>query len=230
TSFSDGAAQPDRNGLLHRRQRRRRWDELFNPGELAIAGLIAVLLLLFNPSDMGRGAQFLLFWFCAWLSGKKNNPLITLSVVLGVVAVNLLAPYGRVLAEIGPLHITQGSLIAGLHKAITLEGLLMLSGAVIRPNLGGAAGGGVSSASRGASFGRLLGESLAVFGTISESRLRVRPAHFFEDVDDLLLRLDGGAPPGPASGVTVPGAPGWTGRALLALGLLVIAVLTVLPG
>jgi heptaprenyl diphosphate synthase len=203
--------------------RRDRWNERFNGREVLLAGLIAMLLFLLNPSTLGRALQFLLFWFCAWASGKKNNPWITLSVIAGVVLVHLLAPYGRVLAEFGPLHITQGSLIAGLRKGITLEGLFMLSGVVPGAIFGRA------------SFGRLLGESLAVFGVIGENRRHVRPGHLIDDVDSLLLELDA-APASPVTDQSPVPAPDTahtsakTGRLLLALGLLLTAALTVAPG
>jgi heptaprenyl diphosphate synthase len=230
--------KPDAHRKARRAQRRERWSGLFNSGDLIIAGLIAVLLFLLNPSTLGRTAQFLFFWFCAWASGKKNNVWITLSVITGVVVVNLLAPYGKVIAEFGPLHITQGSIITGLRKGITLEGLFMLSGTVIRGNIQKGSQAAAGEIFGRASFGRLLGESLAVFGVISENRGRVRPGHLIDDVDSLLLELDSQTA---MAAVTVPVAPGTiepcpdnvpapiTGSILLVLGLVVTAALMVLP-
>jgi heptaprenyl diphosphate synthase len=240
---SGGRRKADKAARLRQKQRER-WDGLFNSGELIIAALIAVLLFLFNPSTAGRGLQFLFFWFCAWASGKKTRPFVTLTVIAGIVLVNLLAPYGRVLAAIGPLHITAGSLAAGLRKAITLEGLFMLSGAVVRT---GFAGLGVKHTpdAKGVShplaiFIQLLGESLSVFGLISGrgargvSRARVRPGHLIDDVDALLLEL-GPELTAAAAPVTETPRPGATtkhraGRGLLILGLGVVAALTLLPG
>jgi heptaprenyl diphosphate synthase len=221
-----------------REARRLRWDRCFRGPELIIAGLVALLLFLFNPSTLGRSLQFLFFWFCAWLSGRNNRPLITLSVIAGVALVNLLVPYGRVLAEFGPLHITAGSLLDGLRKGITLEGLLMLSSTVIRvpPPSGvsapSGAGGGIPVPSgpalfrRAALFGRFLGESLSIFAVLRESGGSIRPAHFIDDVDSLLVEMAGrpvpvgggerGEPPGPA-------------RRRLVLGLLITAALALLP-
>jgi heptaprenyl diphosphate synthase len=229
-----------------RRLRQNRWDQRFNPSELVIAGFAALLLFLLNPSTPGRFLQFLFFWFCAWASGKKNNPLITISVIAGIVLVNLLAPYGRVLAAIGPLHITEGSLIDGLRKGITLEGLLMLSAAVIRgksfsgasPETGiPATRCGNRAAVFGRAFKRLLGESLSVFGALRDKKGRVRPGHFIEDIDRLLLNLntgpimaaetqETGMAPLPPEQFEAPAG----GRLWLALGLLITATLTVLPG
>lgn len=229
---------PETRREQRRRLRRDRWDQRFKVSELAVAGFIALLLFLLNPSTLGRFLQFLLFWFCAWASGKKNNPLITVSVIAGITLVNLLVPYGRVLAAIGPLRITSGSLLNGLQKGITLEGLLMLSTAVIRnktlpgipalwktdsPTSAAPARPGIFAPVL--AFGHFLGESLSVFGILRDGRRRIRPGHLIEDVDELLLALDKTPIPLQKNGVHPP-----SGRLWLALGLLITAALTVLPG
>ncbi|MDR2135535.1 MAG: hypothetical protein LBO76_02865 [Treponema sp.] len=160
---------------------------------------------------------------------------MTLSVIAGIVLVNLLVPYGRVLAEIGPLHITAGSLADGLRKAVTLEGLVMLSAAVIS----GRPPSGVFASRRKpgrtpprpapfrpvAVFGRLLGESLSVFAALREGRARVRPGHVIDDVDTLLMGME--RPP-PAER-NAPAAEPVAGRLWLAAGLLITAALMALP-
>jgi heptaprenyl diphosphate synthase len=237
-------------GVEQARQRRRdHWDSLFDRRELAIAGFLGVLIFLLNPSTPGRGGQFLFFWFCAWASGKRNRPLVTLLVIAGVVLVNLLAPYGRVLVEIGPLSVTTGSLAMGFRKGITLEGLFMLSAALIR---GGTVerrekpeGGGAGLGALGRGFGvfrRLLEESLAFFTLLNEGRGLVRPGHFVEDLDSLFLDMEGLSPvenshPNPGKAGSGSGRDGEgekpsrrRGRLLLALGLLITALPAILPG
>ncbi|MDR0668999.1 MAG: Gx transporter family protein [Treponema sp.] len=235
--------RPKNRREQRREARRSRWDRCFNGPELIIAGFIALLLFLFNGSTLGRTLQFLFFWLCAWLSGRNNRPLITFSIIAGVVLVNLLVPYGRVLAELGPLHITTGSLIDGLRKGITLEGLVMLSSAVIRgkpsPGAPALSGSGPGAAGifrlavfrRAAVFGRFLGESLSVFAVLSENRGRIRPAHFIDDVDTLLLEMDGPSAPvnrAPAEGQASGRLPA-NGRRRLIFGLLITAALVAAP-
>jgi hypothetical protein len=208
------------------------------------------LLFLINPSTLGRSLQFLFFWFCSWLSGRKNRPLMTVLVIAGIVLVNLLVPYGRVLAEFGPLHITAGSLMDGLRKGITLEGLIMLSATVIRgrPPSGtpvvSTAGSGHGIAAlfhsavfkRIAVFGRFLGESLSIVAILHEGRGRIRPGHFIDDVDALLLEIGESS-----AGVEVEKTEGGKnqvaeqfpspapGRLWLVVGLLITASLLTLP-
>ncbi|MDR0601993.1 MAG: Gx transporter family protein, partial [Treponema sp.] len=146
--------------------RRERWDRLFPPGDLCAAGLLMMCFFLFNPSTVSRAVQFLFFTVLALLSGRKINPLVTLPVMLGIVFFNLLAPYGRVLAEWGFFRVTEGALAAGLGRAVTLEGLFMLSGACIRPGLRFPGG-----------TGALIAESLGVMGTLREKKLSLKPGH-----------------------------------------------------
>jgi heptaprenyl diphosphate synthase len=151
----DGEVRGDRgaarSGGAFRRRREEAWNRLFRPGELCAAGLIMALCFLFNPSVPCRALQFLAFWLFSWLSGKKQRPLVTLLTMLCIAGCNLLAPYGRVLASWGPFSLSTGSLRAGIQRAVTLEGLFMLSAACVRRGL-----------RFPGSFGALLGDTLGM--------------------------------------------------------------------
>ncbi|MDR1804487.1 MAG: hypothetical protein LBQ94_12865 [Treponema sp.] len=164
--------------LYTRRIRRKAYEDLFGPNALAAAGLIIMPALLFNPSTTHRVLLFLFFWFLAALAGKKNNPLITILVILGIVAFNLIVPYGRVLFTVGPLKITQGALAAGIHRAVTLEALIMLSRLTIRSDL-----------RLPGLFGELVGESFRVFAILMNQKRRVKRKTFIADIDSLLFEL-----------------------------------------
>jgi heptaprenyl diphosphate synthase len=159
-------------------RRGKRYRELFSSRDLCIAGLFLMAAFLLNPSTPVRCLQFLLFWFFAFLGGKKNNPLFTGLVILGIVFFNLLIPYGKVLAEIGPFRLTQGSLLSGIRKAVTLEGLIMLSRVAVRPDL-----------RLPGFFGALLGESFRIFEKITRRRGLVTRKNFMEGLDRLLVSL-----------------------------------------
>jgi heptaprenyl diphosphate synthase len=169
-----------------RASRRKVYESLFGPNALCAAGLIIMPALLFNPDTLYRTFQFLFFWFLAWLSGKKNNPLFTILVILGIVAFNLIVPYGQVLFSIGAFKITRGALTAGIHRAVTLEALIMLSRLTIHPAL-----------KLPGLFGELIGESFRVFAVIMSQKQRVTRKNLIADLDCLLFELSGdgaGAP------------------------------------
>jgi len=149
--------------------------------------------LLFNSVTLSRVLQFLFFWFLAWLSGKRNNPLLTILVILGIVAFNLIIPYGQVLFSIGAFKITSGALKAGIHRAVTLEGLIMLSRFTIRGDL-----------KIPGSFGELTGESFRLFAIIMDRKKDISRKNFIAGIDKLMLELSEDTPDTPASGQPPP--------------------------
>jgi len=136
--------------------------------------------LLFNPVVMFRGFQFLFFWFLAWLSGKKTNPLLTFLVMLGIVIFNLIIPYGQVLFSIGVFKITSGALLTGINRAVTLEGLIMLSRFTIRQDL-----------KIPGLFGELIGESFRILAVIMNQKHHITRKNLIADIDRLMLDLSG---------------------------------------
>jgi heptaprenyl diphosphate synthase len=142
--------------------------------------------LLFNPNTFGRIAQFLLFWFFAAALGKKTSVPATVLVIAGIVAFNLLAPYGRVLASFGAFRITEGALLAGIRRAVTLEGLIMLSKAGVRQDL-----------RLPGAFGGLLGESLRIFAALTGRKRRLSPKSLVADIDAILFELSAADEPLP---------------------------------
>jgi heptaprenyl diphosphate synthase len=171
--------EPPRQSIPRRAaEGQRRFRELFSSRDLCFAGLIMAGLFLFNPSTPLRCLQFLFFWLLLLLGGKKNNTPMTLAVILGIVFFNVLIPYGKVLAEIGPFRLTQGSLLSGLRKAVTLEGLIMLSRVSIRPDL-----------RLPGRFGALMGESFRILEEILRRKGVVTRKKFVEGLDRLLTEL-----------------------------------------
>jgi heptaprenyl diphosphate synthase len=169
-----------------RLRRGRQWNSLFSGGGLFAAFLLMALLFLCNRSTPSRIPQFVFFCFLAWLSGKKIRPLATALIMAGIVFCNLLVPYGKILAVWGPLRITEGSLWGGLGKALTLEGLVMLSAACVKtaPNLSAGLG----------RPGALLAESFRMLELMRERRGLIRRGRVIEGIDSLMLELDA-APP-----------------------------------
>ncbi|MDR2702575.1 MAG: hypothetical protein LBB72_09100 [Spirochaetaceae bacterium] len=145
-----------------------------------IAGIPAMLVLLFIPSTVVRALLFLLFWFLAWFFKKSPYPLFTVLVILGIVFFNLLMPYGQILFSIGIFKITSGALKTGIHRAVTLEGLVMLSRLIIRKDM-----------KIPGLFGELLSDTFTCFAVIMSRKERIRGKNIITALDSLLIELSG---------------------------------------
>ena len=169
-------------------KRRDVYNDIFSARALFFTGLIIMPALLFNPSTEYRCIQFLFFCFLVLLSGKKINFFVTILIIAGITAFNLIVPYGRVLFSAGAFKITSGALKAGIHRAVTLEALVMLSKVTIRQdvNIPGA-------------FGKLLCESLRIFSAMTEKKYRITAGNVIAGIDALLLELSDEAIPEAAS-------------------------------
>ena len=150
----------------------------FSAKLLCFAGIIAMPALVFNPDTELRVLQFLFFWFLVIMSGKKSNPVIVVLTFFCIVAFNLLIPYGRILFSAGYFKITSGALTAGLHRAATFQGLIMLSKFSIREDL-----------ILPGSFGKLLGESLRIFTAMMNRKKRITGKNFISDIDNMMVEL-----------------------------------------
>jgi heptaprenyl diphosphate synthase len=146
---------------------------------LFVAGLLMALIFMFNRSIEIRIAQFIFFCLLAFLFGKKINLLATVLFTGSIVFFHLLAPFGKVLAAVGPLRITQGGLSAGIDKAITISGLVILSRACIKNDL-----------RLPGTIGSLLGESLRMLELLREKRGMIRRKEIISGLDKLMLEME----------------------------------------
>ncbi|MEN6363593.1 MAG: hypothetical protein ABFC81_00795, partial [Rectinema sp.] len=123
-------------------------------------------------------ALLVVFALAAWASGKRFSLVTTLSVSLGIVLANLIVPSGRVLATVSGFRLTQGALFEGIEKALTFEGLMMLSKASI-----------MSGLRLPGRIGRIVAAAFTYYDRIIEYKGKIRPATLAMDADDLMLRV-----------------------------------------
>jgi len=164
--------------INERIKRRDFYNNYFGSGALFTAGLFILPALLFNPSAEYRVLQFLFFWLLAFLCGKKTNPVFTILMIIFIIAFNLIIPYGRVLFSAGIFKITSGALTAGIHRAVTLAALIMLSKVTIRQDL-----------TIPGAFGHILSESLRIFSVIMSKKFHVTGKNIFTEIDTLMLEI-----------------------------------------
>lgn len=153
----------------------------------ALLFLLAAVFLIV-PDLSVRAALFLLFWILAIAAGKKTRPLFTLAGIAVITICNLFPPFGKILFRIGPFIITEGSLLRGLQRAVTMEGLVMLSRAALSsiPRLPG-------------KTGKLIEESFIILDRMNElfffKNRESAGAHtkknIAEKLDDLLCEVSG---------------------------------------
>jgi heptaprenyl diphosphate synthase len=151
----------------------------FNAEGLFVAGLLMALIFMFNRSIEIRIAQFVFFCLLAFLFGKKINLFATVLFSSGIVLFHLLAPFGKVFAAIGPLRITQGGLFAGIDKAITISGLVIISRVCVKSDL-----------RLPGTIGSLLGESLRMLELLREKRGMIKRKQIISGLDQLMLEME----------------------------------------
>ena len=145
---------------------------------ILIGCFLITLAILFSPSTVYRVAAFLFLWVIALIFNKAGNPVFTIIVIAVIIAFNLLVPYGYVLFSIGPFKITSGALVAGIHRAVTFQALVMLSKLTIREDL-----------RLPGAFGKLLSESLQIFNKMTTQKIKFTGKNIIENIDTLLMGL-----------------------------------------
>jgi heptaprenyl diphosphate synthase len=155
------------------------WDSRFNAIELFIAALIMTVIFLVNSRVEIRIAHSILFCFFAFAAGKKNNFIATFIIIISIIFFHILAPHGRIIAVIGPLRITWGSLVLAAEKAATLIGLIMLSRACIKKDL-----------KLPGLIGFILARSFNMFFFMREKKTFIKKGAVIEGIDALLFELE----------------------------------------
>jgi len=143
-----------------------------------IVGGALVALILFAPNVPVLAAAGSTALVLVVADRSRVRLLPTLIMSGGIVLFSLIVPYGRVLARVGSFPITEGALLAGVKRALVIEGLVFASRWTLRY--------GLSLPGR---LGSLVGESLALLAALSGRRGEFNPRRPIESVDALLFSL-----------------------------------------
>jgi hypothetical protein len=148
---------------------------LLDPAPRFVWGALVLLLFLPQRSLVPKLAEVLLYGALGVMAGKRISWPYFVFLTFSIAAFNLLSPWGRVVLTLGPLRITEGALIAGLSKGVTVTGLVLIS---------------LFSVSRDlrlpGRFGAFLSRSLFYFERLSSQRRKIRPGHVWQDIDAVL--------------------------------------------
>jgi hypothetical protein len=179
---------------MTRAERRTSWEASFSPNKLALAGAVLSLALLLQP-ELGRRVLILVAAASAAIaSGRKLSPVLTLTVMAGIIGANLLVPMGRKLAEFGPFVITEIALLEGIEKAVTFEALIFISKACLGPGL-----------RFPGLLGSLFAEAFRLYDRILEQRGLVHLKTFLADIDGILNSVYYGKTDSRIGAAQVPG-------------------------
>lgn len=178
--------------IAARRARRRTgFETAFSPLPTALAGAVLAIAYLFEGNLAIKLFLFALMAVSVVAAGKRFSFIAALIVSAGIVLANLLVPSGRVLFTIGPFAVTQFALKDGVLKALTFEGLMLISKATIMP--------GLRLPGR---LGSIVAAAFLYYDRIIEYKGRVRAASLAADADALMLAVwegEGQAMPGPGA-------------------------------
>ena len=152
-----------------------RMEDHISPEVLFFAGVLVLPAFLFTPSLPVKAGLTAVYIVLTVIGGRRFKILPNVIVAAGIIAANLLTPFGKIYLHIGAFRITEGALRLGALKAATLIGLIYLSRLTIR-----------SSLRFPGRFGELLGLTLYYFERITEQKLNLSRREFWKNLDDLL--------------------------------------------
>ncbi|MDR2489967.1 MAG: Gx transporter family protein [Spirochaetaceae bacterium] len=99
------------------------------------AGLCAAAAVIITQDIKMKAIQFICILIIFIVLRNKNNYLLSCIFFLSIIIFNMIVPYGRVLAEIGRFRLTEGSLMDGLRKALTMQSLIFISRICIKKEI-----------------------------------------------------------------------------------------------
>lgn len=139
---------------------------------------LSVAFVFVHPLSVKVG--FLAFFIAVNVLFRRRIALVPAVLTsIAIVVFNLVPPLGRELFAIQGFPVTEGALLAGLDRAVTFEGLLLISKATVSRNL-----------VLPGSLGRIISETFRYFGLISRRKTRISLRNSFASVDALMEEIE----------------------------------------
>jgi len=111
------------------------WSWLISPSLLFAVVMLSFPAFLFQKNVMVLAGEATAFFFLALSRRGKLRLLPSLLMIAGITFFSLFSPHGQVVARLGTLAITTGALEAGLHRGVTLAGMVFLSQLAVSPQV-----------------------------------------------------------------------------------------------
>lgn len=164
-----------------RTSRRDRFEELIAPRLRFVWGAVLLVLFVLQSNLILKSLLVLLYGYMAVVAGKRIRWTYFVVLIVSVTFFNLLTPFGTVLLRIGPFTATEGALLSGLRKGVTIVGLVFVSLFTVSRKL-----------VLPGRFGAFLSRSLYYFERLYAEKKKVRRGHVIEDIDAILERVSEG--------------------------------------
>lgn len=111
------------------------WNRLISPSLLFITVMLCFPAYLFQDNIWVLWGEMVFFLLLALTKRGKIRVLTGFFIILGVTFFSLFSPYGKVLFYVGHFSVTEGALETGLHRGISLTGMVFLSQLAVSPKL-----------------------------------------------------------------------------------------------
>ena len=141
-------------------------------------GILIIPAYLLIQAPLLKVFLLIFFTITASLAGKKIRYLYFLMMTLSITFFHLLTPHGRILWDLGFFHITEGSLVSGFTKGISLAGLVFISLFSVTPSL-----------KLPGKLGGLLGRMFYYFELILDGKKKISARNFIESLDKILEEI-----------------------------------------
>ena len=140
-----------------------------------VAGTALILALMF-ARNLALQAGITAFAVILVLADRSRiRPIPALVMSASIVLFNLLVPFGKVLATPLGFAVTEGALLAGIKKALAVEGMLFVSRWMLK--------GGFKLPGRA---GVLVAEAFGIVGALTAERKRIDPRNLIASLDEVM--------------------------------------------
>lgn len=144
-----------------------------------ISGLFMLPALVFQQDLLFLGIQTLFLVMLQPILGKRIRVLPNLIMISTITALNLVQPYGRVLAEPFGFPVTVGALELGMRRSFMLISLIYLSKFMV-----------IGSPRFPGRLGEMLSLQFSYYQGFLSTPVSLRPSQIIRSLDQLLLSLE----------------------------------------
>jgi len=139
------------------------------------AGMAMLAALLFSDSPGIQGALTAVAAALVLLDSSRIRLLPVIGMAGSIILFNLFAPFGKVLWSPFYLPITEGALLSGVKKALTVEGMIFISRWMLKPGF-----------SLPGKAGRLVTQAFDILGHLTGGVKKIDRKNMIGSIDDIM--------------------------------------------